>query len=167
MTTPVLDLSLARTVAETVADPELPMLTLADLGVLREVTEEGGRLVVTVTPTHLGCPALAAIRVDLHQALTGAGFDEVEIRTALAPAWSTDWISARGRAALARHGIAPPAPAGAATGPAPLTLTSRPAVSCPRCGSPAEQLSAHGPTPCTSLQRCPVCAEPFSAMKPL
>jgi len=157
-----LDLDRARRVAGTVVDPELPMLTLDDLGVLRGIDEENGRVVVTVTPTHLGCPAFTMIKSDLSHALVDAGYD-VEVRTALSPAWSTDWISDRGRAALAEHGVGPPAPAGPVTVP----LMVRAAARCPRCGAPAEELSAYGAAPCLSLQRCSACGEPFEAMKPL
>jgi ring-1,2-phenylacetyl-CoA epoxidase subunit PaaD len=157
------DLDRARRVAATVVDPELPMLSLDDLGVLRDVAEEDGRVVVTVTPTHLGCPAFSMIKTDLARALAAAGFGDVEVRTALSPAWSTDWISDRGRNALAEHGVGPPAPAGAVT----LRLMVRAVAECPRCGAPAEQLSAYGAAPCLSLQRCTACGEPFEAMKPV
>lgn len=115
----------ARAVAEAVTDPELPMLTLADLGVLRDVeTTASGGVVVTITPTYSGCPALAEMRADLHRRLTEAGYTEVEVRTRLHPAWTTDWITERGRRKLAENGIAPPAaaPVAGGTGPVPLTL---------------------------------------------
>jgi ring-1,2-phenylacetyl-CoA epoxidase subunit PaaD len=162
-----------------VVDPELPMLTLDDLGVIREVAVEGGvdgdRVSVTVTPTYSGCPAIEAMRDDLRAALRAAGFDRVEVRTVLAPAWSTDWISDAGRRTLAEHGIAPPARLGARpAGPVPLTLTPlvpgppAPPVRCPRCGSPdTAELSRFGPTACTALRRCGGCAEPFEHMKEL
>ncbi len=117
----------ARAVAETVTDPELPMLTLADLGVLREVAEHDGAVTVSITPTYTGCPALDAMRDDLVHALHQAGFGNVEVRTVLRPAWSTDWISAAGRRKLAAAGIAPP---GGAPRPVtgPIPLDSRPAA---------------------------------------
>lgn len=157
------DLARARTVASSVVDPELPMLSLDDLGVLRDVSEEDGRVVVTVTPTHLSCPAFSMIKADLSHALTSAGFDDVEVRTSLSPPWSTDWVSDRGRAALAEQGVAPPAP----TDPVTLPLMVRVETPCPRCGAPAEELSAYGASPCLSLQRCTACGEPFEAMKPV
>jgi ring-1,2-phenylacetyl-CoA epoxidase subunit PaaD len=163
VTVPQLDLDRARSVAAGVVDPELPMLSLDDLGVLRDVTEEHGHVVVTVTPTHLGCPAFTMIKSDLSDALVSAGFDHVEVRTALSPAWSTDWISDRGRAALAEHGVGPPP----STGPVTLPLMSRVEARCPRCGAPAEELSSYGAAPCLSLQRCTACGEPFEAMKPM
>ena len=93
-----------------VTDPELPMLTLADLGILRDVEEAAGRVVVTITPTYSGCPAMEAIRDDLTGALHGAGYPEVEVRTVLTPAWTTDWITGAGRDKLAAAGISPPGP---------------------------------------------------------
>jgi ring-1,2-phenylacetyl-CoA epoxidase subunit PaaD len=155
----------ALAVAETVTDPELPMLTLADLGVLREVSEVDGRVIVSITPTYTGCPALDTMRDDLLHALGRAGYPEVEVRTVLHPAWSTDWITDEGRRKLADAGIAPPGPA--RTGPIPLNL-GPPArrVSCPRCGSAeTESLSEFGPTACRSLRRCRACEEPFEHVK--
>lgn len=149
----------ARAVAETVTDPELPQLTLADLGVLREVKEEDGRVTVSITPTYTGCPAMDTMRDDLIQRLTGAGYAEVDVRVVLRPAWSTDWISASGREKLAAAGIAPPGPSG---GPVALAIRLR----CPRCGSPdTEELSRFGSTACKALWRCRACAEPFDHVK--
>jgi ring-1,2-phenylacetyl-CoA epoxidase subunit PaaD len=165
--------ALARRVAESVADPELPMLTVADLGILRDVTAEGERVVVSITPTFSGCPAMAEMRADLVGRLAVAGFGDVEIRTVLSPPWSAEWISADGRRKLAAAGIAPPA-AGAAghasrsAGPIPLTLTTGPArgVPCPACGSvETERTAAFGSTACKDIYRCRACAEPFEHIK--
>jgi ring-1,2-phenylacetyl-CoA epoxidase subunit PaaD len=157
----------ARVAAESVTDPELPMLTLADLGVLRDVRDEDGTMVVTITPTYTACPALGAIRDDLARALRAAGCPRVEVRTALAPAWSTDQITPAGRRKLAAAGIAPPGPAPRpATGPVPLALGPRPAVPCPRCGSADTRLvSTFGATACRSLHRCVACLEPFEHVR--
>jgi ring-1,2-phenylacetyl-CoA epoxidase subunit PaaD len=158
----------ALEVAQTVTDPELPMLTLADLGVLRDVRVEDGTVVVEITPTYTGCPAMGVMRADLVLALHRAGFADVDVRTVLSPAWTTDWISDAGRRKLAEAGIAPPGRAAAKTaGPIPLTLTPpSSAVRCPHCGAPAtEELSRFGPTACTALRRCPSCREPFEHMK--
>ena len=158
----------ARAIAETVRDPELPMLTLADLGVLREVSESDGSVTVSITPTYTGCPAMDTMRDDLVHALRGAGYERVEVRTVLQPAWSTDWITESGRRKLAEAGIAPPGSAPRRTsGPIPLTL-GPPArrVCCPRCGSAdTELVSRFGATACKSLRRCSSCGEPFEHVK--
>jgi ring-1,2-phenylacetyl-CoA epoxidase subunit PaaD len=160
----------ARRAAEAVVDPEMPMLTLADLGVLRAVEVDGDRVVVTITPTYTGCPATATIRADLVLALTGAGVDQVEVRTSLSPAWSTDWITERGRQALADHGIAPPAAGhgGSTGGPVDLLLRPGPTPACPQCGSPdTREVSRYGASPCTSMHVCRSCGEPFDKVKEL
>ncbi len=155
----------AREVAETVTDPELPMLTLADLGVLREVSVDDGAVVVAITPTYSGCPAMASMRDDLVHRLHDAGFDDVRVRVELSPAWSSDWITPRGRAALAEHGISPPGPA--PTGPVALSLLPiRRAIACPRCGSASVGVTSEfGPTACTALYACGACGEPFEHVK--
>ena len=159
----------ARRLAETVTDPEMPMLTLADLGVLRDVrTEPDGTIVVTITPTYSGCPAMAMMRRDLRRRLATGGVEHVEIRTALQPAWSSDWITPEGRRKLTEHGIAAPAHVGA--GPAgPVALTLRPPrrrLLCPQCGSSnTERTSEFGATSCKSLHRCRDCREPFDHVK--
>lgn len=157
----------ARAVAETVTDPELPMLTLADLGVLRDVSETPSGVVVTITPTYTGCPAMDAMRDDLHAALVRAGYTDVDVRIALTPAWTTDWITDSGRRKLASAGIAPPGTAPRNTGPIPLTLSAPvKRVPCPQCGSPdTELLSEFSATACKSLRRCRSCAEPFEHIK--
>jgi ring-1,2-phenylacetyl-CoA epoxidase subunit PaaD len=155
----------ARAVAEAVLDPELPMLTIADLGILRDVTVDAARVVVEITPTYSGCPAMGAIRADLVRQLNQAGFADVDVRTVLHPAWTTDWITAVGHRKLAEHGIAPPGRA--PHHPVPLTLRRAPeTVRCPRCGSPAtEEVSAFGATACKALRRCFACGEPFERIK--
>ncbi|MCW2584319.1 MAG: paaD [Klenkia sp.] len=158
-----------RDVAETVTDPELPMLTLADLGVLREVrTADDGTVVVTITPTYSGCPAMGVMRADLVHALHRAGFADVDVRTVLSPPWSTDWISEDGRRKLAEGGIAPPGHAPVRTaGPVPLSLgPTRRTASCPLCGSAdTEELSEFSGTACKALRRCRTCREPFEHVK--
>ena len=162
------EVSRAQGVVAGVVDPEMPMLTLDDLGVVRSVDVDGDVVTVTITPTYSGCPAIEEMRQDLRAALTSAGYTRVEVRTVFSPAWSTDWISDDGRRKLAEAGIAPPGRAAAETvGPIPLTLTPpSSAVRCPNCGAPAtEELSRFGPTACTALRRCPSCREPFEHMK--
>ena len=157
----------AAAVAATVTDPELPMLTLADLGVLRSVSESDGRVVVAITPTYTGCPAMDTMRDDLEHALVSAGYPDVEIRTQLSPAWTSDWISAAGRRKLAEAGIAPPGAAPRRSGPIPLTLSAPVSrVSCPHCGSAdTEEQSRFGATACKALRRCRACLEPFEHVK--
>jgi ring-1,2-phenylacetyl-CoA epoxidase subunit PaaD len=164
----MVDLVRAREVAASVLDPELPVLTLADLGVLRAVTPDAdGGVVVTITPTYSGCPAMETMCADLVSDLAAAGFDRVRVRTVLSPAWTTDWITEDGRRKLAEFGIAPPGPVRHHAGPVPLTL-SPPVltVRCPHCGSgDTELLSQFGATACKSLRRCRSCAEPFEHIK--
>jgi ring-1,2-phenylacetyl-CoA epoxidase subunit PaaD len=162
------DLATARRLAGSVPDPELPMLTLDDLGILRGVSGDADRIVVSLTPTYTGCPALREMGGDVRRRLTSAGFARVEVRTVLSPPWSTDWITATGRAKLAAAGIAPPGPAARRPGgPVPLTLTAaNPAVRCPHCGSAQTALSAaFGATACRDLYRCQACREPFEHVK--
>lgn len=154
----------APDIAAGVVDPELRVVTIAELGILRKVDVDGYRVVVTVTPTYSGCPAMDVIRADLVAALRRAGWTEVEVLTQLHPAWTTDLITESGHAKLAAAGIAPPGPARTAW----LGLPSRhpPAPRCPRCGSAeTEELSRFGSTACRSLWRCQACVEPFDYIK--
>jgi ring-1,2-phenylacetyl-CoA epoxidase subunit PaaD len=155
----------ARDVAAGVPDPELPVVTIDELGILRDVRLGEGEgttsVEVDITPTYSGCPALGAIESDVKSALAAAGADVVEVRVVLAPAWSTDRISPAGRRKLAAAGMVPPA---ARNAPVDVRLTVR----CPRCGSPdTREVSRFGPTPCTSLHSCRSCLEPFEHVKPL
>lgn len=165
------DLARARALAAAVPDPEVPVLTIDDLGVLREVTQDDdGALVVRITPTYSGCPAMDTIRADVLEALRNGGFGDVRVDLVLSPAWTTDWMSEDGRRKLREYGIAPPATeterrsARQGGGPVALTLGMR----CPQCGSlDTEQLSRFGSTACKSLWRCRACAEPFDHFKTL
>ena len=145
----------AREVAASVTDPEMPMLTLADLGVLRDVEVDGDRIAVTITPTYSGCPAMATMRDDLVHALRDHGWADVEVRVSLHPAWTTDWITEGGRRALRDHGISPPGAAPTHDGPVPLRLLPvRRALDCPRCGSDAVELTSEfGHTACKAVYR--------------
>jgi ring-1,2-phenylacetyl-CoA epoxidase subunit PaaD len=155
-------------IASEVPDPELPMVTLADLGILRAVRDDGAALTVTITPTYSGCPAMREISHDLLNRLRRAGYDDVIVRTELSPPWSSDWITDEGRRKLSAAGIAPPnAAAPKSNGPIPLTLTTGPReVHCPHCGSiKTEETSAFSGTACKALYRCQDCSEPFECVK--
>lgn len=152
-----------REIVAAVPDPELPVVTIEQLGILRDVrVGDGGDVTVDITPTYSGCPAMDAIRDDIVARLAERGVDRVDVRTVLAPAWTTDWITPDGRAALEEYGIAPPGPAhGTVT---TLTLTVR----CPHCGSPdTRELSRFGSTACKALWVCRACREPFDHVKAL
>ncbi len=156
----------AYAIAAQVPDPELPQLTLADLGILRAVEEDGDTVTATITPTYSGCPALREISSDLTRRLRGAGYREVRVRQQLTPPWTSDWITAAGRAKLAAAGIAPPHAAPTRTGPVPLTLTPQAPAACPHCGSgQTTRIAQFSGTACKSLHRCAACSEPFESIK--
>lgn len=149
-------------IAAAVPDPEVPVLTIEDLGVLRDVVVDSDRVRVTITPTYSGCPAVDAIRDDIVLALTEAGFADVDVRLTLTPAWTTDWMSDAGRDKLRAYGIAPPNGRAAVSGPIRLQL----AVKCPRCGSlDTRELARFGSTSCKALYDCRACLEPFDHFK--
>lgn len=155
------DLEAARAAVAGVVDPEIPVLTIADLGILRGVMRRNGRIVVMLTPTYSGCPATHAIRLAVETALIEAGFPFARVETVLAPAWTTDDITLEGRRKLEAFGIAPPA--GYASGRDPLAPER---IACPRCGSMAtERISEFGSTACKALWRCQTCREPFDYFK--
>jgi len=153
-------------IAASVTDPEMPMLTLADLGVLRDVEERGSEVVVTITPTYSGCPAMATMRDDLVHRLQDAGY-AAQVKVSLSPAWSSDWITERGRQALRDHGLSVPGKAPVRGGPITLNLLpTRRDLTCPHCGSAGvEVTSEFGPTACKALYRCTACLEPFEHIK--
>lgn len=153
-------------VAAAVADPEVPVLTIEDLGVLRAVrVDETAHVTVEITPTYSGCPAMDAIRDDIVLALTADGFADVEVRTVLSPAWTTDWMSEDGKRKLTEYGIAPPSGRAAhrqRQGPIKVALSIR----CPRCGSlDTREVSRFGSTSCKALYECRACLEPFDHFK--
>lgn len=163
-----------RAAVAAVRDPEIRVVTIAELGILRDVSvDDDGSTAVTITPTYVGCPAMDTIRADIRTAARRAGADQVRIDTVWSPAWTTRWIGAAARAKLTAAGIAPPGdvpePAGVApagTRLLPLTVTGTPpAPGCPRCGAAAEQLARFGSTACKSLWRCGSCGEPFDHFK--
>jgi ring-1,2-phenylacetyl-CoA epoxidase subunit PaaD len=156
------DLARARAAIGAVTDPEIPVLTLDDLGVIRGIRQDDeGRIEVTITPTYSGCPAMAAMALDLESALVAAGFADARIRTTLSPAWTTDWMTEAGREKLRAYGIAPPE---RATRRALFGEETKPA--CPHCGSSiTAKVSEFGSTACKSLWRCETCLEPFDVFK--
>ncbi|GAB3465676.1 phenylacetate-CoA oxygenase subunit PaaJ [Actinophytocola sediminis] len=153
-----------RAAVAEVRDPELTVLSISDLGILRDVlAHEDGRVVVTITPTYLGCPAMAVIAADIRAAATAAGGTDVEVVTSLSPPWSTDWLSDTARAKLAAADIAPPAAAPDGRPLLPLVTAS---PSCPRCRSgETTELARFGSTACLALWRCESCREPFDHLK--
>jgi ring-1,2-phenylacetyl-CoA epoxidase subunit PaaD len=155
--------SRAWQIAAAVNDPEVPVLTIADLGILRDVREDGDAVTVTITPTYSGCPAMDTIREDLELAFSAEGYDRVEVDLVLSPAWTTDWMSEEGKRKLTAFGIAPPTGrAAAASGPIRLQL----GVACPRCGSPdTREIARFGSTSCKALYECRACLEPFDFFK--
>lgn len=163
----------AYAVAAATPDPELPQLTIADLGILRAVDLSAGGVEVTITPTYSGCPAMREIGADVARRLAAAGYGNVTVKTQLAPPWRSDWITADGRRKLAEAGIAPPPAAlglAGRSGPVPVKLSTVPSdiVRCPRCGSLSTRETARfGATACKSLHRCAACDEPFEAVKAL
>lgn len=162
------DTDRAWAVLRQVPDPEVPVLSVCDLGIVREVTPKGGGLEVVLTPTYSGCPATEVIAQSVHDALAAAGFAPVDVSTRRSPAWTTDWISAEAREKLRAYGIAPPSgEAPVHDGPRPIRIHAR-GVDCPRCGSgQTERLSAFGSTACKALYRCLSCREPFEHFKPI
>ncbi len=153
--------SRARAIASRVVDPEIPALTIEDLGILRDVTARDGVVEVVITPTYSGCPAMNLIAIEIELALARAGIERSRVRTVLSPAWTTDWLNDAARAKLAAIGVAPPA-----RGVARRALFGTSAPACPHCGSPdTEQISEFGSTACKSLHRCRSCREPFEAFK--
>ncbi len=148
-------------VASRVVDPEIPVLTIADLGVLREITVTEQGIEVAITPTYSGCPAMNMIALEIELALEREGFGRPKIRTVLSPAWATDWMSEDGRRKLREYGIAPPMPASSRR-----ALFGVQEVACPQCGSAdTELLSEFGSTSCKALWRCRSCREPFDYFK--
>ena len=138
---------------ETVLDPEIPVISVVDLGVVREVSVQGDAVEVKITPTYSGCPAMSVISMDIETALAKVGVTNLTLKTQIAPAWTTDWLSEKGKARLQEYGIAPPRKAG---GP----------DCCPHCGSKdVEKVSQFGSTPCKAQWRCTDCLEPFDYFK--
>lgn len=154
VSTSTVDIAAVEKVLQTVVDPEIPVLTIADLGILRSVDEQDGRVVVTITPTYSGCPAMRQIEDDIRSALARRGYAEVEVRMVHHPAWNTDWITTEGRRKLNEFGIAPP--------------VAEDSILCPRCRADSPRMIARfGSTACKALMVCSSCGEPFDYFKEL
>jgi ring-1,2-phenylacetyl-CoA epoxidase subunit PaaD len=148
---------------ETVCDPEVPVLSILDLGIVRDVTEIKGQIVITITPTYSGCPAMNVIEMEIRATLFEAHFKNVLIKSVLKPAWTTDWLSENGKRKLEKYGIAPPVEASGHVG---VLFGRLPAVKCPQCGSKkTEMVSLFGSTACKALYKCLDCLEPFDYFK--
>jgi ring-1,2-phenylacetyl-CoA epoxidase subunit PaaD len=154
-----------------VPDPEIPVISLTDLGIIRDVGYDGETLVVTVTPTYSGCPATSVINFEIEKKLRDRGVEDLRLERQLSPPWTTDWISAEGREKLRGYGIAPPVDGTSADGRlagriAKLAGASNLAIECPRCGSTdTRKVSQFGSTPCKASYQCNACLEPFDYFK--
>ena len=158
----------AWAVLDAVPDPEVPAISVCELGIVREVLDHGASMEIVLTPTYSGCPATEVIERSVCEAIDAAGLGPARVTMRRAPAWTTDWISEPGKTKLRDYGIAPPGLA--ADGAVPVRIVGRrtEAVACPRCGSAhTERLSAFGSTACKALWRCRACKEPFEHFKPL
>lgn len=155
-TTP--DINQVRAILEQVTDPEIPVLTIADMGILRDVQVSGNEIEVTITPTYTGCPAMDMIAMNIRLALAGHGYTSVKITSVLSPAWTTDWMTETGKQKLKAYGIAPPMMRS--------SIASAQPPECPHCHSPNTRLlSEFGSTACKSLYQCNDCKEPFDYFK--
>jgi ring-1,2-phenylacetyl-CoA epoxidase subunit PaaD len=158
-----------RALVNDLPDPEIPVITLGDLGIVRDVRIDAGAAVIKLTPTYSGCPATEAIREDVLKTVAKAGYDQATVDIVLSPAWSTSWISQRGRDRLRAYGIAPPLDdeERASSSLRVIRFHRKTTLTCPRCSSAeVEELSAYGSTPCKALYRCLACREPFDYFKP-
>jgi ring-1,2-phenylacetyl-CoA epoxidase subunit PaaD len=160
----VITVERVRAILDSVKDPEVPVVSVIELGIVRHVSVDGARVSITITPTYSGCPAMREIEQDIRAALTAEGIDDITLETVHAPAWTTDWIGAEAREKLRRYGIAPP---GAAEQGGLIALTRRRAsVVCPHCGSSDTALqSEFGSTACKAIHVCNACREPFDEFK--
>ena len=165
------DIQMVRHWLAQVPDPEIPVISLTDLGIIRDVEWQDDTLVVTVTPTYSGCPATSVINLDIEAAMHANGIQKLRLERQLSPPWTTDWITPEGREKLRAYGIAPPVDGTAADGRlagrvARLAGTSNLVIACPRCGSTkTEKISQFGSTPCKASYRCTDCLEPFDYFK--
>lgn len=160
------DLSQIRSWLGEVPDPEVPAVSVMDLGIVREVRWEEGELVVAITPTYSGCPATSVIAIEIEAALRAKGIERLRIERRLSPPWTTDWITPEGRQKLEDYGIAPPAEIAGGPSPFERFLRKPPAIACPRCKSVnTHRVSEFGSTPCKAQYQCRDCLEPFDYFK--
>ena len=153
-----------RRILETVKDPEVPVLSVMDLGIIREIRTEGDEVEILITPTYSGCPAMDMIRMQVKMELAAHGFPNVKVTQVLSPAWTTDWMSEEGKKKLKAYGIAPPHPRQAVCEPG--LFAAEQSVQCPHCDSwHTHRVSEFGSTPCKALYRCDECHEPFDYFK--
>ena len=149
-----------------VPDPEIPVISVTDLGIVRNVDWDGETLVVTVTPTYSGCPATSVIALDIEAALRAKGIERLRVERRLSPPWTTDWITQEGRRRLEAYGIAPPAESPGGPSPFDRFLRKPPTIACPRCRSDhTSRISEFGSTPCKAQYQCRDCLEPFDYFK--
>lgn len=161
--TPSTNIEKIREILSNVTDPEIPVLTIEDLGVLRNLEWEGDQLIVTITPTYSGCPAMGMIEKEIYDTLNKEGYENVLVRSTLSPAWTTDWLSEDGRRKLEEFGIAPPLHA---SSDKKILLGTNKQIRCPRCKSEhTEMKSQFGSTACKALYVCQDCKEPFDYFK--
>ena len=145
-----------------IPDPEIPVLTLTDLGIIKDVRVEGDDVIVVITPTYMGCPAMKVFEDDIRDKLNEAGYNHVTVETVLSPAWTTDWMTEEGRNKLKEYGIAPPV----GTSDKSALQHDKKNIACPRCASTnTKMISQFGSTPCKSLYQCEECKEPFDYFK--
>ena len=153
-----------RTILDRVMDPEVPVLSVLDLGIVRDIEIENEKVAVTITPTYTGCPAMDVISMQIRMELLAAGVKDVEIKLVLSPAWTTDWMSDRGKQRLKEYGIAPPLPRQQVCSPA--RFAAEEAIQCPHCSSyHTHRVSEFGSTACKALYQCDDCMEPFDYFK--
>ncbi len=156
-------ISVLEALLEQVTDPEIPVVSIRDLGILRNISLDGDQVTVTITTTYSGCPAMKTIEADIRQALSAAGYENVLVKQSLSPAWTTDWMSAQGRDKLREYGIVPPQKS---AGGLCAMIAADSNLACPQCGSKrTECISEYGSTACKALYRCLDCAEPFDYFK--
>jgi ring-1,2-phenylacetyl-CoA epoxidase subunit PaaD len=158
-----MNLTIIWQLLETVCDPEVPVLSILDLGIVRDVAQIKEQIVITITPTYSGCPAMNVIEMDIRGVLGAAGFKNIAIKNVLSPAWTTDWLSEQGKNKLKAYGIAPPVESSGHVG---VLFGRSPLVECPQCGSKKTQMvSLFGSTACKAMYQCLDCLEPFDYFK--